>query len=85
MGSRFMWMDDDRDRDLIGGTTKQRSLICMTANEFLIHCGCARCGRRLVQDGKPRAGARMVYPATLTKRTGIGTALCGQCAKELEV
>ena len=85
MASRFMFCDDDRERDLIGGTKKQRSLIYMTANEFLIHCGCARCGRRLVQDGKPRAGARMVYPATLTKRTGIGTALCGECLKELGV
>ena len=84
-GSRFMWLDDDPDRDLIGGTKKQRALIYMAANEGLIHCGCAKCGRRLVSDNKPRAGARMVYPANLNKRTGIGTPLCGECLKELEV
>ncbi len=77
--SRFMFESDDPDNDVIGGTQKQQQLIFMTANEMMILLGCAQCGARLVDDGKPIPGARMVYPPGTNKQTAVGKPLCANC------
>ena len=80
--SRFMFEDDDPERDLIGGTPQQEALIYMTANEVMILAGCARCGARLVNDGKPIPGAKMLYPEGTNSHTAVGTALCAECLEK---
>ena len=80
--SRFMFEDDDPERDLIGGTPEQEALIYMCANEVMILAGCAECGDRLINDGKPISGARMVYPPGTNKQTAVGTPLCAKCFKK---
>lgn len=80
--SRFMFEDDDEERDLLGGTPQQEALIFMCANEVAILAGCAQCGARLVESGKPVAGARMVYPQGTDKQTAVGTPLCAKCAQK---
>jgi hypothetical protein len=80
--SRFCFEDDDRARDLAGGTPQQQAVIYMVANEVAILTGCAHCGARLVHDNKQHAGARMVYPPGESKQTSIGTPLCGQCSRK---
>lgn len=77
--SRFMFQDDDRERDLIGGTYEQTQLIYMTSNEVAILCGCSVCGARLVHDNHKIPGCAMVYPPGESKRTGIGTPYCKKC------
>ena len=77
--SRFMFESDDPENDLIGGTEQQQQLIFMTANEMVILLGCALCGARLVDNGKPIPGARMVYPPGTNKQTAVGIPLCAKC------
>ena len=77
--SRFMFEPDDPENDVIGGTEQQRQLIYMTANEMMILLGCAQCGARLMENGKPIPGARMVYPPGTNKQTAVGTPLCAKC------
>ena len=83
MSSRFMFEDDDQERDLLGGTEEQAALIRMTANEVAILSGCTACGARLVHDGRRARGAKMVYPPGGNKRTASGTPLCARCFRRL--
>lgn len=78
-----MFESDDPGSDVIGGTVQQRQLICMTANEMMILLGCAQCGARLLRDGKPIPGAKMVYPPGTNKQTAVGMPLCANCKKEI--
>jgi hypothetical protein len=80
---RFMFEDDDRDRNLLGGTVIQQQLIYMTANEVWIHTGCAHCGARLVHNDRPYAGMRIVYPPGTNNQTAVGTPLCGNCLRKV--
>jgi hypothetical protein len=79
--SRFFFEDDDRERDLAGGSPQQQAVIFMVANEVAILTGCARCGARLIHNNKPHNGATMLYPPGESKQTSIGTPLCGECRK----
>ena len=81
--SRFMFESDDPESDLIGGTEQQRQLIFMCAYEMMILLGCAQCGARLVDDGKPIRGARMVYPPGTNKQTAVGMPLCAVCFRKV--
>jgi hypothetical protein len=83
MSSRFMFEDDDEERDLLGGTDEQQALIHMTANEVAILSGCSSCGARLVHNGRKVRGAKMIYPPGGNKRTATGTPLCGECWRRL--
>lgn len=80
--SRFMFESDDPESDVIGGTPEQQSLIFMCANEMMILLGCAQCGARLVENGKPVRGARMVYPPETDKQTAVGMPLCANCNRK---
>jgi hypothetical protein len=78
-----MFESDDPENDVIGGTVQQRQLIFMTANEMMILLGCAQCGARLVESGKPIPGARMVYPPGTYKQTAVGMPLCAKCFRKV--
>jgi hypothetical protein len=83
--SRFKFENDKRQRNPVGAAILQQKLIFMAANQVAIHCGCARCGRRLVKSGKPYAGARVLYPRGKSQTTAVGTALCGECQTWLKM
>jgi hypothetical protein len=82
--SRFLFeWDVDPASDTLRGSIQQRQLILMTANEFWILTGCAQCGARLVEKGKPIPGARMVYPPGTNQETAVGTPLCARCFRKV--
>ena len=80
--SRFMFEDDDPERDLLGGTVQQKALIYLCANEMMILLGCSQCERRLMENGKRIRGSRMVYPPETNRQTAVGKPLCAQCFRK---
>ena len=74
-----MFESDDPENDVIEGTEQQRQLIFMCANEMMIHLGCAQCGTRLVENGKPIRGSRMMFPLGTNEQTAVGMPLCANC------
>lgn len=58
---------------------RQAALSLALRQEADILTGCARCGRRLVGDGQPIAGATMV---SRVDNPLIERAVCGECASD---
>lgn len=79
-----------RDADLpeIVGHSAAFSLIANReeqerCEEMMILSGCAKCGARLVNGGKPIRGAKVVYPPGTDSKTAVGTPLCAKCFREV--
>jgi hypothetical protein len=82
---RFIFEYYNRKGSPVSRSILRQKLIFMTANQVAIHCGCARCGHRLVNSGRPYAGARMLYPGGKSQSTAVGMALCGECQTWLKM
>ena len=71
-------------KDFMDRHTRRMAVSVAKILEDKILAGCARCGRRLVEDGKPIPGAALVGPVSPVEALWRGKsieALCAECQK----
>ena len=69
-------------KDFMDRQVRKMAQAAASILEAKILAGCNRCGRRLVQDGKPIPGAALVGPASVSEAIMWGKeieALCAEC------